>query len=72
MVEDRKSNYKKIDLLIEEVRKLTLKIERLFVKFQLLHKELEHTQLRRKHTSGDNFIKLFVIIVLYIIFKIYF
>ncbi|KDO67836.1 hypothetical protein CISIN_1g041503mg [Citrus sinensis] len=47
--EDRKFSNEKIDLLVEEVRKLTLEIERLSDKFRLLHKELEHTQLRSKY-----------------------
>ena len=34
----RKPNEKKIDLLVEEVRKLALDIGCLFVKFQLFHK----------------------------------
>ena len=40
--EDRKPSEEKIVLLVEEVRKLALEIECLSVKFQLLHKELEH------------------------------
>lgn len=47
--EDRKFSNEKIDLLVKEVRKLTFEIECLSVKFQLLHKELKHTQLRKKH-----------------------
>ena len=40
--EKNKPSEKKIDLLMEEVRKLALEIKCLSDKFQLLHKELEH------------------------------
>ena len=62
---DRKFSDEKIDLLVEEVRKLTLEIECLSDKFQMLHKELEHTQLRSKYGPSYYFIKMFMIIVLY-------
>lgn len=42
--EDCKSSEEKIDLLVKEVRKLTLGIECLSIKFKLSHKELENMQ----------------------------
>ena len=57
---------------MEEVRKLILEIERLSIKFQLLHKELEHMQVRSKHGPSYYFIKMFMIIVLCFILKFYF
>ena len=46
LAENCKPSEEKIDLLADEVRKLTLEIECLFVKFQSLHIELEHMQER--------------------------
>lgn len=40
---------KKIDLLVEEVRKLTLEIEYLSTKYQLFHKDLEDMQQCEVH-----------------------
>ena len=83
-VKDHKFSEEKIDLLVEEVRKLTLEIECLSVKFQLLHKELEYMQqcevqrqlfddeIWRRQTLGYDFIRTFVIVVLRFIYMFYF
>ena len=82
--EDHKPSEGKINLLADEVRKLALEIECLSVKFQLLHKELEHMrdrevqrrllddELRKREAPRSDFIKLIVIVVLCFLFKYYF
>ena len=79
--EDRKSSEEKINLLVDEVRKLALEIECLSVKFQLLYKELEHMrdrevqrqllddELRKREARQYDFIKLIMIVVLCFLFK---
>lgn len=81
--ENRKPSEDKIDLLVEEVRKLALEIHCLSAKFQSLHKELEHMrecevqrrflddELRRRQTPRYDFIKILVIVVLCFLFKYY-
>ena len=82
--EDRKPSEEKIDLLADEVRKLALEIECLSVKFQLLHKELEHMrerevqrrllddELRKREAPRYDFIKILMIVVLCFLLKYYF
>ena len=66
--EDRKPSEKKIDLLMEEVRKLALEIECLSVKFQLLYDD----ELRMRQTPKYDYIKILVIGVICYLFKCYF
>lgn len=68
---------------MEEVKKSVLEFEYLSVKFQLLHKELEHMQecevqmklfydeLRMRQTPRYDFIRILVIVVLCFILKCY-
>ena len=82
--EDRKPSKEKIDVLADEVRKLALEIECLSVKFQLVHKELEHMrerevqrrllddELRKREAPRYDFIKILMIVVLCFLLKYYF
>ena len=82
--EDRKPSEDKIDLLADEVRKLALEIKCLFVKFQLLQKELKHMrerevhrrllddELQKREASRYDFIKILMIVVLCFLLKYYF
>ena len=81
---DRKPTEEKIDLLADEITKLGLEIECLSVKFQLLHKELEHMrerevqrqllddELRKREAPRYDFIKILMIVVLCFLLKYYF
>lgn len=62
--EDCKPSEGKIDLLVDEVRKLALEIECLSVKFELLQHEL-----RKREAPRYDCIKLIMIVVLCFLFK---
>ena len=72
--EDHKCSEEKIDLLVEEVKKLALEIEWLSVKFQLCKAQrgLFNDELRRRQTPCYDLIRIHIIILLCFIFENFF